>query len=150
MNNNFKTGSSEMVFPIENYTDKVHYGIRMMFLTYPHLSFTIPQMKQHLSRGFELLKECNEHQNELLGKLVATGIKKQIQLGLAKKVTSNVSVESQWQATSGVSVSGMVNITSEDSVAKTDKARHAARRRALGGMTLHLLNNERIMHGVAA
>jgi hypothetical protein len=133
---------SEMVWPVENYTDKIHTGLKMMFITYPWLSFTIPQMRQHLTKGYNWLANPTEAQTALLDKLIKTGIQKLIQLGTVKKVTSKVSVESQWQATAAVADSGMVNITSEDSVAHTEEARKAVKRRALGGKSLHVLNGQ--------
>lgn len=133
----------EMVFPVENYTDKIHMGIKMMFLNYPHLTFTKQQMVAHLIKGYPWLANPTQRQIELLAKLSKTGIQKLIQAGKVKKVTSKVSVEPQWQAASAVAESGYINVTSEDSVAVTPEARKAINRRAIGGETLWRLNNNR-------
>jgi len=134
---------TEMVWPVENYTDKIHTGLKFMFQLRPHLSFTLSQMKEHLVRGYTWLANPTEPQTALLNKLITTGIKKLIQAGMVKKVTSKFSVESQWQWAATVAESGYTNVTSEDSVAHTDAAKHGAKRRALGGMKLWRLNNEK-------
>lgn len=132
---------AEFVWPVEGYTDKIHSGMKIMFQMNPNLSYTVDQMKEHLTRGYSWLKDPNDHQSAVLKKLITTGIKKLIQLGLVKKVTSSVSVEAQWQSAKGVAVSGYTNVTSEDAVAKTDAAKKAAKGRAVGGQTLWRLNN---------
>lgn len=133
---------SEFVWPVENYTDKIHTGLKMMFSTYPHLSFTLNQMKAHIVKGYIWLANPNEHQSALLDKLIHTGIKKLIQTGKVKKVTSKVSVESQWQSASLLDNSGMINVTSEDSVAHSESALKAIGRRAIGGRSLWVLNGQ--------
>ncbi len=131
---------SEQVWPVENYTDKIHSGLKAMFSLYPHLTFTVDQMRAHIVRGYNWLANPNDRQTALLNKIIQTGIKKLIQANRVKKVTSNVSVESQWQAASAVADSGYVNVTSEDSVAQTDDAKKACERRAIGGRSLWKLN----------
>lgn len=130
----------EMIWPVPNYTDKIHTGIKATFLTRPWLSFTIPQLRQYLERGWPWLANPTEKQAAMLDKIVKCGIQKLIQLGTVKKVTSKVSVEPQWQATSTLSGSGMVNITSDDEVAHNEQARKMASRRALGRKALRKLN----------
>jgi hypothetical protein len=135
---------SEYVIPVKNYTDKIHTGIRMMFRMYPWLSFTRPQMMIHLQREYKWMKNLDERQTQVVEKIVTTGIKKMIQVGEVKKVTSKVSVESQWQWAKSVVDSGYTDITSSDSVAKTEEAKKAIRGRAIGGKTLFRLNHEKI------
>ena len=132
---------NEMMFPVENYTDRIHTGVRATIMNSP-LSFTVDQLVPHLQRGYPWLQSLDENQMTLLRKLIRTGLTKLVQLGLIKQVTSKVSVDQQWQATSKVSESGYTNITSEDSVAQTDEAKKAINRRALGGLSLWKLNGQ--------
>jgi hypothetical protein len=134
---------SEFVWPVENYTDKIHQAIKIMFSSYPWLSFTLPQMKTHLIRGYSWLVVSTDQQKQLLDKIIHTAIKKLIQAGKVKKVTSKVSVDDQWQSTVGTADSGMINVTSEDSVAHTEAAMKAIGRRAVGARSLHKFNQEK-------
>ena len=129
-----------MIWPVVNYTDKIHTGIKATFLSRPWLSFTIPQLRQYLERGWPWLANPTAKQAAVLDKIVKCGIQKLIQLGKVKKVTSKVSVEPQWQATSALAESGMVNITSDDEVANNELAQKMASRRALGRKALRRLN----------
>jgi hypothetical protein len=133
---------SEQVWPVENYTDKIHVGIKATFRTNHWLSFTLHQLRPFLERGYSWLKNPTEKQSQLLDKIIQTGIKKLIQEGSLKKVSSTVSVESQWQWAADVSESGYTNVTSVDSVAKTEEAKKGVGRRALGAMSLWRLNNK--------
>jgi len=138
-----KKDLQEMVWPVENYTDKIHTGIKTMFQLRHWLTFTIPQMREHLVRGYPWLANPTARQTELLDKIIKTGIQKLIQSGKVKKVLSVVSVEPQWQwAADVVENDGFTNVTSEDSVAQTDEAKKAAGRRAIGGRTLWKLNGK--------
>ena len=138
----------EMVWPVENYTDKIHSALKAMFSLYPHLSFTKDQMAPYLIKGYPWLANPTERQSVLLKQIIKTGIQKLVQSGKVKKVTSKLSVDDQWQATSGASESSMINITSEDSVAHSEAALKAIGRRAIGGRSLHKLNNEKPKFGL--
>ncbi len=129
-----------MVFPVENYTDKIHTGVKVTMANYSHLSFTIHQLRPYLQAGYPWLKNLTERQGTLLDQIIKTGLAKLIQLGLVKKVTSKVSVESQWQWATKVAESGYTNVTSEDDVAQTDEAKKAVKRRAVAGRSLWKLN----------
>ena len=133
---------SEQVWPVENYTDKIHTGIKATFRTNHWLSFTLSQLRPFLERGYVWLKNPSEKQSQLLDKIILTGIKKMIQEGSLKKVTSTVSVEAQWQWAADVAESGYTNVTSNDSIAQTEAAKKGVGRRALGAMSLWCLNNE--------
>ena len=139
---------SEYVWPVENYTDKIHTGIKAMFSLCPHLSFTIDQMFPYLVKGYPWLANPTEHQAVTLKRIIKTGITKLIQSGKVKKVTSKVSVTDQWQSTAGTADSGMINITSEDSVAHTEAALKAIGRRAVGARSLHKFNQEKPKFGI--
>ena len=130
----------EQVFPVENYTDKIHFGVKHQMESFAHLSFTLSQLRPYVQSGYPWLKTLTERQAVLLDQIIKTGLTKLVQLGKVKKVTSNVSVESQWQWATTVAESGYTNITSEDSVAQTDEAKKAVARRAVGGRSLHRLN----------
>lgn len=130
-----------MVWPVEGYTDKIHTGLKMMFQLRPWLTYTIPQMKEHIIRGYHWLANPTERQSALLDKIVKTGIQKLVQHGKVKKVTSKTATEAQWQWAAGVDESH-INVTSEDSVAHSEEALNAAKGRAIGGRTLWKLNNE--------
>jgi len=131
---------TEMVWPVQNYTDKSHFGLKMMFATYPWLTFTAGQMESHLVKGFNWLANPDHRQRLVLDKIIRTGIRKLIQSGKVKKVTSNVSVEDQWIAVANVEGSGYTSLTSQDEVAKTDAAKKAASRRSIGARKLWSLN----------
>lgn len=131
-----------MVFPVENYTDKIHTGVKATMANYSHLSFTLHQLRPYLQAGYPWLKNLTERQATLLDQIIKTGLAKLIQIGMVKKVTSKVSVESQWQWASKVAESGYTNITSEDDVAQTDEAKKAVNRRAVGGRSLWKLNGK--------
>lgn len=132
---------ADYVWPVENYTDKIHTCLKTMFTLQKHLSFTKDQMRSHLIRSYIWLASNNATQQQLMDKLISTGIKKLIQAGIVKKVTSKLSVTDQWQYAEYVTQCGYTDITSSMAVAKTDAARKAALRRSLGGSTLHRLNN---------
>lgn len=131
-----------MVFPVENYTDKIHFGVKSQMERFSHLSFTIHQLRPYLQAGYPWLKTLSERQATLLDQIIKTGLAKLVQLGLVKRVTSNVQIEPQWQWASKVAESGYTNITSDDSVAHTDEAKKACRSRAIGGRSLHRLNGK--------
>lgn len=132
----------EMVWPVENYTDKIHSGVKFTLQNYSHLAFSIEQIQPFLERGYPWLKNPNERQAALLNQLIRGGMTKLVQLGKVKKVSSRVSTEPQWQWASAVSESGYTNVTSEDEVAKTPEAQKAVTRRAAGGRSLWLLNSK--------
>jgi hypothetical protein len=134
--------TSEMVWPVENYTDKIHTGLAALFSTYSWLTFTVNQMESHLSRSYKWLTVDTPQRKELLHKLIQTGIRKLIQTGRVQKVTSKVSVEPQWMAIKGVQESSYTNITSEDQVATTPEARKAVNRRSIGRKKLWDLNHK--------
>ena len=133
---------TEMVWPVENYTDKIYTGLSVMFTTYPWLTFTVDQMESHLTKAYSWLQVDSEQRKVLLSKLISTGLKKLIQSGLVQKVTSKISVERQWMAVKGVQTSCYTNITSEDSVATTDEAKKAIGRRSISGKKLWELNQK--------
>lgn len=139
---------NEYVWPVENYTDKIHTALKAMFSLYPHLSFTKDQMLPYLVKGYPWLSNPTERQTALLKQIIKTGITKLIQTGKVKKVTSKVSVDDQWQSTAGTTDSGMINVTSEDSVAHSETALKAISRRAVGARTLHKFNNEKPKFGI--
>jgi hypothetical protein len=109
---------------------------------YSHLSFTLHQLRPYLQAGYPWLKNLTERQATLLDQIIKTGLAKLIQMGMVKKVTSKVSVESQWQWASKVAESGYTNVTSDDDVAQTDEAKKAVKRRAVGGRSLWKLNGQ--------
>lgn len=117
-------------------------GLKYMFSSQPLMTFTVEQMKAHIIRGYPWLANPTPKQNELLSKIIKTGIQKLVQSNRVKKVHSKLSTDAQWQATLGLLQNeGFVNITSEDSVAHTPEAEKAIQQRAVGGRTLHRLNN---------
>ena len=131
-----------MVFPVEGYTDKIHFAVKVQMKRFSHLSFTISQLKPYVQSGYPWLKTLDERQTSLLNQIMMTALKKLIQLGQVKKITSKVQVEPQWQWASAVADSGFTDITSEDSVAQTDEAKKAVERRAIGGRSLWRLNGQ--------
>lgn len=133
---------AEQVWPVENYTDKIHTGVKATMQTYSHLSFTLRQLRPYLERGYTWLKNPDERQSDLLDKIITTGIRKLIQAGKVKRVSSKVSVEAQWQWATTVAESGYTNITSDDEVAQNGDAQKATSRRAVGARTLWRLNNK--------
>lgn len=137
-----KKALTEQVWPVENYTDKIHTGVKATMQTYSHLSFTLLQLRPYLERGYTWLKNPDEKQSALLDKIITTGIRKLIQAGKVKRVSSKVSVEPQWQWATTVAASGYTNITSDDDVAQTDEAKKATSRRSIGARTLWRLNNK--------
>jgi hypothetical protein len=130
----------EMVWPVEGYTDKLHFGLKTMFSTYHWLTFTVTQMESHLVKGYKWLSVDDDRQKVVLKKIITTGIRKLIQAGLVKKVSSNVSTESQWIAVKGVENSAYTSITSQDEVALTEAAKRAIKGRAVNAMDLWRLN----------
>ena len=138
---------SAQIFPVVNYTDKIHTGVKATLASQSHLSFTIAQIVPSLQRGYPWLKNLDERQTVLLKQLIKTGLTKLVQLGLVKAVSSKVQVDAQWQWASKVSESGYTNVTSEDSVAQTDEAKKKVSRRALGGSSLWRLNNSKVKLG---
>ena len=135
-----KKNISEMVFPEPNYTDKIHRGLNLLFHFRPWLSFTIPQVREHLIKEYLWLANRTPAQEMLLNKLINTGIKKLVQSGVVKKVVSKTSVEGQWQLTETAVDSGYTIITSSDEVASTEAARHAIKGRSISDRDLIKLN----------
>jgi len=131
-----------MVWPVENYTDKIHSGVKFTLQNYSHLAFSVEQLRPFLERGYPWLKNPNERQAALLNQLIRGGMTKLVQLGKVKKVSSKVSTEPQWQWASAVADSGYTNVTSNDEVAQTPEAQKAVGRRAVGGRSLWLLNSK--------
>lgn len=129
-----------MVFPEPNYTDKIHRGLNLLFHFRPWLSFTIPQVKEYLVKEYSWLANRTPAQEMLLNKLINTGIKKLVQNGSIKKVTSKTSVESQWQLTETAVDSGYTIITSTDEVASTPEALKAIKGRSISDRDLMKLN----------
>lgn len=132
--------TSETVWPVENYTDKIHSGIYIMFEQKPWLTFTVNQMKEHLIRGYSWLTIETPYKEKLLEKIILTGIKKHIQSGRVQRVESKVSIDPQWMCKKGVENSSYVNITSQDDVAVTRIAKRLVSRRAVSPMKLWRLN----------
>jgi len=132
----------EMVWPVENYTDKIHSAVKFTMEHYSHLAFSIEQIRPFLERGYPWLKDPNERQLALLNQLIRSAMTKLVQLGKVKRVSSAVSVETQWQWASAVASSGYTNITSNDEVAQSEEAKKAVARRATGGRSLWLLNSK--------
>lgn len=132
---------SDMVWPVPNYTDKIHTAIKAMFQTRNWLAFNRQQMREHVIAGYQWLANPTEYQVVVLDKIILTGIKKLIQLGKVKKVHSTTSTESQWISAANVAESGYTNITSNDSVAQTKAAQKAVGRRSVGGRSLWRLNS---------
>lgn len=130
-----------MVWPVENYTDKIHSAVKHVLQNYSHLAFTVEQVRPYLEKGYVWLTNPNGRQLTLLLQIIRSGLTKLVQLGKIKRVSSRVSVEPQWQWASTVAASGYVNVTSESNVAKTDDALKAVERRAVGGRSLWLLNS---------
>jgi hypothetical protein len=133
---------AEMMWPVENYTDKIHSGVKFTLQNYSHLSFTLKQLRPYLESGYPWLKNPNANQSVWLDQIIKTGLLKLIQLGKVKRVTSKVSVEQQWQWATAVASSGYTNITSDSNVAQTEDAKKAVERRAVGGRSLWLLNSK--------
>jgi hypothetical protein len=131
----------EMVWPVDNYTNKIHDAMKCMFSLNPNLSYTVAQMREHLVRGFSWLNNPNKRQAEVLEMIISKGIGKLVQRGVAVKVTSSTSVERQWQLKRGADVSGYTNITSSDSVAANDKVLAKIKGRSLNAQALWKLNN---------
>jgi hypothetical protein len=135
-----KKSLNEMVWPVEKYTDKVYDELGVMFTKYGWLSFTKDQIADHMKRELPWLGSNTENQNVLLNRLISTGIKKLVQLGVVVEVTSNVSVDLQWKHAEGVENSGYASVTDPKSVAKTEDAKKAISRRAIGTKKLRKLN----------
>jgi hypothetical protein len=133
---------SEQIFPVENYTDKIHVGVKAQMKRFAHLAFTISQLRPYVQSGYPWLKTLDERQTSLLDQIMKTGLAKLVQQGLVKKVSSKVSVEKQWQWAANVADSGYTNVTSEDSVASTPEALKKSSRRAVGAMSLWRLNGK--------
>jgi hypothetical protein len=131
----------EMVFPIDNYTGKIHDAMKCMFSLNPNLSYTVGQMRQHLMRGFSWLNNPDKHQGEVLEMIISKGIGKLVQRGVVVKVFSKTSVERQWQFKRGADVSGYVNITSSDSVAANETVAAKIKGRSLNAKKLWELNH---------
>ena len=130
-----------MVWPVQNYTDKINTGVKFTLQRATHLTFTKRQMVQSLERGFPWLADRDERQEALLNRLVCTAVKRLVQTGQVKKVKSHLSVEPQWMWASSVGTSSYTDVTSSDSVAQTEEARERVSRRSINAMTLHRLNN---------
>jgi hypothetical protein len=136
------TKVKEMVWPQDDYTNKIHFAMKYMFSSQPHLTFTVSQMREHLQRGFKWLVTDNDRQSILLDKIISTGIRKLIQNNLVVLVTSKVSTERQWQHRKGAEVGSHTNITSDDDVAHTTDALKAIKGRAINARALWKLNHQ--------
>lgn len=129
-----------MVWPVENYTDKINGELTLIFKSQRFITFTIKQLEQCLLKKLDWLTVDTSHKKQILNKLINTGIRKLIQANKIKEVTSNISVEKQWIATDGINMSSYVILTEDVEVAKTDKAMQASSRRCIGFKKLQELN----------
>ncbi len=132
---------SEMVWPVENYTDKIWVAVKYTVLATPWLSFTVGQIVDRIRNGYPWLTLDTERQQVTLAKLVAKAMGKMVQQSLAVRVKGPTTVETTWQAVAGLTGSGYKSVTSEDSVAHTPEALKACKRRSIGGRSLWKLNN---------
>lgn len=130
-----------MVWPVDDYTNKIHSALRCMFSLYPHLSFTKSQMAAHLVKGFGWLANPNERQSILLDKIIHTGITKLVQHNMVVLVKGATTIEKTWQHRKGMEVSGYTNITSEDAVLTNALAAKSIKNRAVGAKKLWELNH---------
>ena len=132
---------SEQVFPVTDYTGKIHVGVRQSMTLNSHLSFTVIQLFPFLQNGYPWLKTLNERQGILLKQIIKTALTKLVQKGEVKKVFSKVQVEPQWQWAAKVSESGYTDITGNDEIAQTDEAKKAIKYRSIGRRNLRRLNS---------
>ena len=133
---------SDQVWPVTDYTNKIHTGVRASMASNSHLSFTVTQLFPFLQRGYPWLKTLNERQETLLKQIIKTALTKLVQKGEVKKVFSTVQIEPQWQWSSKVSESGYKDVTSQDDVAQTDEAKKAIKSRSIGARSLWKLNGK--------
>jgi hypothetical protein len=136
-----KKDIADYVWPIEGYTDKIHLGVKAVLSLHSHLAFSILQLLPYLEYGLPWLKKPDARQVGVRDKIIQTGIRKLIQQGLVKEVTSKMSIEKQWQWAKAVAGSGYTNITSEDEVARPDVAKTITDR-AIGARELWRLNGK--------
>jgi hypothetical protein len=137
-----KKDLQDQIFPVKDYTEKIHIGVRQSMVSNSHLSFTVAQLFPFLQRGYPWLKTLNERQETLLKQIIKTALTKLVQKGEVKKVFSTVQVEPQWQWASKVAESGYTNITSDDEIAQTDDAKKAIKSRSIGARSLWKLNGK--------
>jgi len=109
---------TEMVFPIEGYTDKIHAALEQGFASRPWLTYTKSQMVADLERTLPWTRGRSEHQESVFNKVFTTGLRRLIQLGKVKKVVCKLTTEPTFQWTEGINVKVYKNITGSSAVAK--------------------------------
>lgn len=136
--------TTEPVWDKENYTNEIHSALKYLMTNQVRQATGIQGLCDAVARGFRWLKLEDDRQKALLRKIVSTGLRKWVQQGLVVEVKSNVSVEKQFLSRKWLPESGYISITSEDHVAKTQKARKKSSNRALNAMDLFRLNRESV------
>jgi hypothetical protein len=110
---------SDMVFPIQGYTDKIIDATGQVFVSRPWLTFTRSQLTADVIRGLPWLTvELSAKQSTVLNHIISTSIRLLIQRGIIKKVKGPMTVEAEWQAKDGIAAGVYVNLTGDDCVAK--------------------------------
>lgn len=112
--------TSEMVFSVEGYTDKVIFATGQVFASRPWLTFTRKQLTNEIIRSLPWLngKILTAKQTTVLNHIISTGIRLMIQRGLIKKVKGPMTIEPEWQAAEGINTELYKNLTGDDCVAK--------------------------------
>lgn len=132
--------TNEMVWPVEDYTLKIHSALKATFDHFSHLAFTIQQLEERLVNGLSWLQIESDQQRQVLHRIIHTGVKKLIQLGKVVRVFSKVSVEPQWICSKTAAFSGYIVLTTDEQVAKSDVAKKFVSNRALNDRALWAMN----------
>lgn len=113
-----KKPTTEMVFTVTGYTDKIVITMVDVFTSRSWLTFTRSQLTADVVRNLPWLKNCTEGQSVTLSHIISTGIRLMIQRNQIKKVKSRTTVETEWQLTQGIDNTIYKNITVDSCVAK--------------------------------
>ena len=137
-----KKAVDEMVWPQTDYTRIIHENVRETFHQSPMVAFTYGQLLEQLTKNLSWLALDTDQRKQVLHKVVNTGIKKYIQLGLVKEIKSELSVAKQWIWSQFVDKTSYRNLTTSTEVASSEEAIRECLNRAISNKKLKELNEE--------
>lgn len=129
-----------MVFQHDHYTDDIHKEMENLFKVAPNVAHTRQQIAQELFKRLPWLSDDTEQERQTFSEVLATGIKKLIQLGIISQVHSRFSSDRQWMLATSIQGSGYIEITTIQQRATSQTAKHNVIHRALNAWDLNAFN----------
>lgn len=112
--------TSEMVWPIHGYNEKIRFAVKNCLKQTPWLTFDEKQIKQVVKKGYEWLHVCNKKQEETLGTIIRCTMRSLIYQGLVVQVKNVTTIKNNWQWKEGAEDPDANNtiVSSDDQIVK--------------------------------